>query len=271
MNSIIKNYIPVAQMIAETFGSHCEVILHDFSKPQNSVVYTCNNTVTNRQVGESFTEYFIKEVLLSRKFHNDCSSNYMMKGSNGMIIKSSTALLRDNDDKVIGALCVNMDVTSMTNIMSQFAGMMGIEDMTPEAEKEVEVVPHIKEIVDDIIDKTIGDQNVDTMNRDQKIDLIRFMYAKGIFLIKGSTDKVADRMNISRVTVYSYLDEIKKRSRYRDTRFRSFLYLIFYLTYDISQPAAGSAAVSAFLILSSVWIRPFSSAVQILSPILKDA
>ena len=85
MNSIIKNYIPVAQMIAETFGSHCEVILHDFSKPQNSVVYTCNNTVTNRQVGESFTEYFIKEVLLSRKFHNDCSSNYMMKGSNGMI------------------------------------------------------------------------------------------------------------------------------------------------------------------------------------------
>ena len=213
MNSIIKNYIPVAQMIAETFGSHCEVILHDFSKPQNSVVYTCNNTVTNRQVGESFTEYFIKEVLLSRKFHNDCSSNYMMKGSNGMIIKSSTALLRDNDDKVIGALCVNMDVTSMTNIMSQFAGMMGIEDMTPEAEKEGEVVPHIKEIVDDIIDKTIGDQNVDTMNRDQKIDLIRFMYAKGIFLIKGSTDKVADRMNISRVPVYSYLDEIKKKEQ----------------------------------------------------------
>ena len=101
----------------------------------------------------------------------------------------------------------------MTNIMSQFAGMMGIEDMTPEAEKEVEVVPHIKEIVDDIIDKTIGDQNVDTMNRDQKIDLIRFMYAKGIFLIKGSTDKVADRMNISRVTVYSYLDEIKKKEQ----------------------------------------------------------
>ena len=51
------------------------------------------------------------------------------------------------------------------------------------------------------------------MNRDQKIDLIRFMYAKGIFLIKGSTDKVADRMNISRVTVYSYLDEIKKKEQ----------------------------------------------------------
>lgn len=211
MNQKINAYIPIAQMIAETFGTHCEVILHDFSNPQSSVVYTCNNTVTNRQVGESFTEYFVKEVLLSRKFHNDCSSNYMMKGKDDQIIKSSTALLRDDHGKVIGALCVNIDITPMTRVMTQFAEMMGMEDMTPNTEKEVEVVPHIKEIVDEIIDKTIGSQNVDAMSREQKIDLIRFMNAKGIFLIKGSTDKVAERMNISRVTVYSYLDEIKKR------------------------------------------------------------
>ena len=33
---------------------------------------------------------------------------------------------------------------------------------------------------------------------------------KGVFLIKGAIDKVAERLNISKVTVYSYLDEIKK-------------------------------------------------------------
>lgn len=210
MNQTIKSYIPIARMIADTFGRHCEVILHDFSSPQSSVVYTRNNVVTNRQVGESFTEYFVKEVLLSRKFHDDCSVNYMMHGENGRLIKSSTALIRDENERVIGALCVNMDVTCMSEILSRLSEMMGMEEEHSQAENEVEVVPDIKQIVDDIIDRTIGSQDIDSMSREQKIELIRFMNSKGIFLIKGSTDKVAERMNISRVTVYSYLDEIKK-------------------------------------------------------------
>ena len=200
-------------MIGDTFGTHCEVILHDFSNPQNSVVYTRNNTVTNRQVGESFTEYFVKEVLLSRKFEDDCSVNYMMTGSSGQTVKSSTALIRDSGDRVIGALCVNIDVTCLANVLSQLSELMGMEPPSLSLEKEVEVRPHIKEIVDDIIDQTIGSQDVELLSREQKIELIRFMNAKGIFLIKGATDKVADRMNISKVTVYSYLDEIKKGKR----------------------------------------------------------
>lgn len=213
MHPDIKKYIPIARMIGDTFGTHCEVILHDFSNPQNSVVYTRNNTVTNRQVGESFTEYFVKEVLLSRKFEDDCSVNYMMTGSSGQTVKSSTALIRDSGDRVIGALCVNIDVTCLANVLSQLSELMGMEPPSLSLEKEVEVRPHIKEIVDDIIDQTIGSQDVELLSREQKIELIRFMNAKGIFLIKGATDKVADRMNISKVTVYSYLDEIKKGKR----------------------------------------------------------
>ena len=51
------------------------------------------------------------------------------------------------------------------------------------------------------------------MSRDQKIDIIRFMYDKEIFMIKGTLEKVAERMNLSKVTIYSYLDEIRKNDR----------------------------------------------------------
>ena len=213
MNPVLENYVAVANMIADTFGDHCEVILHDFSIPQNSVVYIRNNVVTNRQVGQSFTEYFVKDVLLSRKFRDDVSSNYIMKGANGQTIKSSTVLIRDQSEKVVGSLCVNIDISYMKDLMEKFVSMMGIEEpeKEPEEEKEeVAVLPNIQEIVDDIIEHTIGDQNIDEMSRDQKIDLIRFMNDKGLFLIKGAADKVAERMNISKVTVYSYLDEIRK-------------------------------------------------------------
>lgn len=213
MNPILENYIPVAKLIAQTFGSHCEIILHDFSRPQNSVVYTENNVVTNRAVGESFTEYFVKEVLLSRKFNNDCCANYIMEGKDGKKIKSSTALIRDLNDKVIGALCVNIDLTQISQFMEELGSLIGFPETITPSQDEVEVVPSIQEIVDDIIDKTIGDQDVDSMSRDQKIALIRFMNDKQIFAIKGVLDKVADRMNISKVTVYSYLDEIKKSDK----------------------------------------------------------
>lgn len=213
MNPVLENYVAVANMIADTFGDHCEVILHDFSIPQNSVVYIRNNVVTNRQVGQSFTEYFVKDVLLSRKFRDDVSSNYIMKGANGQTIKSSTVLIRDQSGKVIGSLCVNLDISYMKDLMEKFISMLGIEEPEEEPKEdkeEVAVLPNIQEIVDDIIEHTIGDQNIDEMSRDQKIDLIRFMNDKGLFLIKGAADKVAERMNISKVTVYSYLDEIRK-------------------------------------------------------------
>jgi len=42
--------------------------------------------------------------------------------------------------------------------------------------------------------------------------MIRFMEQKGIFLIKGTIDRVAEKLKISKVTVYSYLDEIKEKN-----------------------------------------------------------
>ena len=211
MNPILENYIPTARLIAKTFGPHCEVILHDFSRPQNSVVYTENNTVTKREVGESFTEYFVKEVLLSRKFNHDCCANYIMEGKDGKKIKSSTALIRDMNGKVIGALCVNINLTYLNEVIDSLSTLIGIPESIPQYSEETESVSTIREIVDDIIDRTIGDQDVSSMSRDQKISIIRFLNDKEIFAIKGALDKVSERMNISKVTVYSYLDEIKKQ------------------------------------------------------------
>lgn len=211
MNPIIENYIPVAKLISQTFGSHCEVILHDFSIPQNSVVYIENNVVTNREVGESFTEYFVKDVLLSRKFHDDCCANYIMDGKDGKKIKSSTCLIRDLNGKAVGALCVNIDLSQLSQLINDLGALLGIpEPAVIPAATEEDVVPSIQELVNDIIDKTIGDRDVENMSRDQKIEVIRFMYEKEIFTIKGSLEKVAERMNLSKVTIYSYLDEIKK-------------------------------------------------------------
>ncbi len=66
------------------------------------------------------------------------------------------------------------------------------------------------EIIDDLIVKTIGARNISAQTRRENVELVRFMSEKGIFLAKGSVDKVAEKLGVSPVTVYSYLDEVKK-------------------------------------------------------------
>jgi predicted transcriptional regulator YheO len=209
MNNELAKYIPIAHVIAQTFGKHCEVVIHDLSIPKNSVVYTVNNHVTGRKIGQSF-EHLVTDVLLSKKFEHDCTANYVTTVEGGRKIKSSTALIRNSENKVIGALCINYDLECLNNMKIFLEEFMAAEQ--EEVKTTVEPFDNIMEIVDDLIDKIVGNNQVDTLRKKDKIELISFMDKKGLFLIKGAVEKAAEKLNISKVTVYSYLDEIKKAS-----------------------------------------------------------
>jgi predicted transcriptional regulator YheO len=208
-NKKLETYIPIANLIAKTFGKNCEVVIHDLSIPQNSVIYTINNHVTGREIGQSF-DHLVKDVLLSKKFDNDYNANYITITEDGRKIKSSTALIRDSEDKVIGALCINYDLEKLNHIKNFLDEFMAAEQ--EQIETAVEPFDNVMEIVDDLIDKIIGTTKIEHLKRKDKIELIYFMDKKGLFLIKGAIERVAEKLNISKVTVYSYLDEIKKSS-----------------------------------------------------------
>ena len=207
MNRELQKFVPIANFIAKTFGKNCEVVIHDLSIPQNSVVYTINNHVTGRQLGQSF-EHLVKEVLLSKNFDGDCTANYRTTTSDNKEVKSSTVLLRDSEGKIIGALCINFALKPLLDVMNFIEDFACVE--LNKIEKDTEPFANVMEIVDDLIDKIIANNDIENLKRKDKIDLISFMDEKGVFLIKGAIDKVAERLNISKVTVYSYLEEIKK-------------------------------------------------------------
>ncbi len=209
-NKELKKYIPIANLIAKTFGRDCEVVIHDLTVPQNSVIYAVNNHVTGRKVGQAF-DHLVKQVLLSRKFDADYVAGYKTLTDDGREIKSSTAFIRDSNEKVIGALCVNYNLESMIHFKEFLDEFMAVEQEEKEKEEEnVELMENVVEIADDLMDRIIAYYGNEELKRKEKIKLIKFMDEKGIFLIKGSVDKVAEKLGISKVTVYSYLDEIKK-------------------------------------------------------------
>jgi predicted transcriptional regulator YheO len=48
------------------------------------------------------------------------------------------------------------------------------------------------------------------MEKDDKIEVIKYLDQKGAFMIKGAVDHAAEKLNVSRYTIYNYLKEVEK-------------------------------------------------------------
>lgn len=204
----LQAFVPILDMLAETLGEDVEFVLHDLTQPQSSVVYALNTHITGRKIGQSFN-YLIDRVLLSPRFNGKYLSNYKFKSKDGKTIRSSSVFIRDSNDEIIGSICINMDITKISQFKNFLEQLMFFPDDAKE-EKNDEFL-HIDNIVDEIIDTIIA-KNFTTIepSRQEKIDIIHKLDEQGLFLAKNAIEKVALKMNLSKVTVYSYLDEIKK-------------------------------------------------------------
>lgn len=208
MHPILKSYIPVANMITQTFGKNCEVAIHDLTQPESSVVYVANGTITGRKEGQSF-DHLIRQVLLSKKFKDDCTANYVFEAENGKKVKSSSVLIRNPEGEVIGMLCINYDLTVSYLIQEELIGFL--PEITPNPIPNEDGVPSqdVLTIIDELIDNIIKNADVGNLKRKDNLEIINFMDEKGVFLVRGAIDKVAASLGLSKVTIYSYLDEVR--------------------------------------------------------------
>ena len=210
IKSFLKPYIAVADMIANTFGEDCEVVIHDLEDPEHSVVYVANSKVTGREIGQSFY-ILVSKVMLSEELKNDHADNYYFTAANGKLIRSSTLMIRDEGGEVAGAICINLDTSRITQQMEYLQSFMPNRE-NPEVSSRKEPAAadgSISDMVEELIQRIVGSSPVETMSRDQRIEKVRFMEEKGIFLMKGSVEKAAEKLGVNKVTIYSYLDEIR--------------------------------------------------------------
>lgn len=212
MNKILQSYFSMADMIAETFGSSCEAVVHDLTHPKNSVIYVANNKVTGRAPGQSF-DHLIKQVLLNKNFNNDHVSNYVFELGDKKI-KSSSILIRDENDSVIGMLCINIDLTpycQQHHLLSEFLPNT-IGNSSSVKQGSSSEVNGISSVIDELIDNIIGTSDTSGFKKKDNLEIIDFMDKKGVFMVKGAVDKIAMRLNVSKVTIYNYLDEVRSKN-----------------------------------------------------------
>lgn len=213
----LAQYIPLAEMLVLTFGRDCEVVLHDLRTPEKSVCYVANGHVTGRKVGESFN-HLISQALIASGNSQDILANYYFRHQK-KLIRSSSLFIRDKDGVLLGALCINIDTTRLTDQLQYLTSMLPGIDHAPSSIQPTgfsldsidptNVSRNMLDVVTSLIE-TIVSQTKRPFTRQRRLEIIRFMDSRGVFQMKGAVDIVADRLEMSRVTVYAYIDEVRK-------------------------------------------------------------
>ncbi|RKD27958.1 Predicted transcriptional regulator YheO, contains PAS and DNA-binding HTH domains [Caminicella sporogenes DSM 14501] len=208
LNPILKSYIPIVEGIARTFGRNCEVVLHDFSKMNSSIIAIENGHVTGRSIGSPMTEEGLRAV---RKKNIDNIINYTGKTADGRLLKSSTMFIKDENDEVIGCLCINFDISELFIARRVFDDIMQTDINESEKIAEEVIGNKVNDVLTDIVKNTLKQMGkpVAYMSKEEKVNIVKKLDQQGAFLIKGAIDYVAKVLCVSRYTIYNYLDEIR--------------------------------------------------------------
>ena len=194
--------------LAGFLGSNCEVVFHDFRRGYDeTVVLIENGHVTNRKVKDCPTN------LLFEKFNDNMMEDspiYFNTSKDGRIIKSSSTMIRDEDGKITGALCLNMDITDM--ILAQNA-ISAHTSYDSNAASEVVFANDVQELLEMYLTQceTRFSKPGALMSRDEKVRALEFLDSRGVFMISKAGVRLCEFFNVSKYTLYTYLEEARSR------------------------------------------------------------
>lgn len=188
------------------FGTNCEVVLHDLTDSyESTVVMIENGHVTDRRVGDCGSNLGLE--VLRGTVRNGDKYGYFTNTRDGRVLRSSSVYIRDGEGKVIGCLCVNFDVSNLMVADKTIRSLIS----NGEGEKEEEFfVNDVNQLLDALLQKAMEEvgKPVSYMTRDDKIRVVKYLDQKGAFLITKSGNRICQFLDISKFTLYSYLDEV---------------------------------------------------------------
>ncbi|MGO1058647.1 helix-turn-helix transcriptional regulator [Planococcus sp. FY231025] len=205
VHPILQSYIPIAEGIARTFGDFCEVSVHDFTNVGASIVAIFNRHVTGRNVGSPITSLGL-EILRQGQSGETILVNYPSLSPYQKKMKSSSMMIHDETGNLIGCLCINLD---LTHLMGVQAIMDGLTSAGPKKGSDEAFSITINELENQIVQEGIDaiGKPITAMTKEERTAFLTYLDEKGLFLIKGAVQRMAKLMDVSKYTLYNYLDK----------------------------------------------------------------
>jgi predicted transcriptional regulator YheO len=212
MKDTLSKYIPVADAIAMLLQPYAEVVIHDVIK---DVIVHIANPFSKRRVGDS-SYLGLGGDQFDFEFETNVLGPYEKEGEDGQRIRSITAVLRDDEAQPIGILCINLDFSPVETAFESAFEVLNqlIRPGQVEARPEIIFREEWRELIKLEIRAFRLEKGLtqDSMNAQDRRDLMRRLDEKRLFYARKSVEQVASYLMISRATAYKDLNEIRKEN-----------------------------------------------------------
>lgn len=207
----------IAHGLAVQFGDSCEIVIHDLRSEQleHSVVHIENGHVTGRKLGDGPSRVVFDTLSKDPAKIKDRLS-YLTKTEDGRILKSSTMFVRGDNGTVEYIFSLNYDITALLSIESAVHSLVTTQKETQIRENGLNeddsqpqpILRNVTDLLDSLIEQALNlvGKPVAAMNKEDKIKVVKFLNNAGAFLITKSGDRVSSLLEISKFTLYNYMD-----------------------------------------------------------------
>src|SRR5690606_27850966 len=202
--NLFENLSRLALALEKQFGPDCEVVVHDLSRPENSIVCIAGN-VTGRRIGGPLTDFVLG--LLENDEHPDDTIGYSARTGDGRTLKSSTIFINDENSRPIGVFCINFDCTSLL-AASQQIQRLTTAAMPLEVDKSfsADVPGLLQDMIRKSLRRVVGRTDLSDenggINTVERRAVIADLEHQGAFRIRKATSVLAELFRVSRYTIY---------------------------------------------------------------------
>lgn len=198
MNPILNEYKNLAEFLKKSLGNLYDVFVFEFDGNELKLIE--NEYMNNENI-----EIIIPFVLKAINDNNRVIINYALEASNGKLIKISIQIITDAEDNIIGAVCVSLQCSPFLKLERLANEFLNFKETNEESN---EIYPSTIVGIEKYIDNFSMESSKPT--KAEKTDIIIDLYDMGMFNIKGSVAKVAERLSMSTKSVYRYISKIKE-------------------------------------------------------------
>ena len=194
-----------ARGISVMFGPNCETIVHDMTRPGHPILAIFNGTVTGREVGSTADIFGDIGDYDESIYQNKDYINQLVLSRDGRTLKSSTFNIVGEDYHF--ALGINLDITNMVR-----AGQMLSELTATSGDLQQTLMQDARSQLEELLRECISavGKEPEAMKKTDRMRIIRMLYKRRAFTYQKSVAIVAERLNVSRYTVYKYMHELEE-------------------------------------------------------------
>lgn len=222
----IKHYSAIVEFLGISLGPDYEVVLHDLSTPDSSIVAIANGHISARTIGYPIKKGYLEAMNESIRENNSAYHfSYTLSPKGNKMLRSSTLYIKNQNDFPIGLLCINFDDSRYQELSTQLFQLCHPDAFVKRKlslhEEEINLAQSnftwdepasVPNIVQEIIEDVIAQNNFSSskLNQQQKILIMKSLNERGIFKVKGAVEQVALILKSSPASIYRYLKEIKE-------------------------------------------------------------